>query len=118
MLSIHFFKRAPLPSWTYLWLSVEGSRDAWNNEEQFKSTMNAFQAKIREVGIDANNYSDVRITLKPDYFETQIDNGIGRFVSHASRLPPTLLLVIIPHVDTPSTIASNWHVMSNRVFAR
>jgi eukaryotic translation initiation factor 2C len=91
-----------MPSWTYLWLSVEGSRDAWNNEAQFKSTMNAFQAKIREVGIDAKNYSDgLKITLNPDDFETQIDNAIRRFVSHATRLPPTLLLVIIPYIDTP-----------------
>jgi eukaryotic translation initiation factor 2C len=90
-----------LPSWTYLWLSFEGFRDAWSDHKQVENTMNAFAAKMREVGITAGQYTPgLRITLATHEIEAQIDTIIHRFVSHPSRAPPKLLLVILPKADT------------------
>jgi eukaryotic translation initiation factor 2C len=101
MQSIQFSTRARLPSWTYLWISVEGLRDAWNNDQALSSTMNAFQAKLKEVGIDANTYTlGLRITLSTANIDSEIDAAINRFVSHPTRPPPSLILVIMPYVDT------------------
>lgn len=101
MQSIQFSTRAKLPSWTYLWLSSQGSRDAWNNDQELASTLNVFQAKLKEVGIDANAYTPgLRITLSAANIDAEIDAAIQRFVSNPTRKPPMLLLVIMPYVDT------------------
>jgi eukaryotic translation initiation factor 2C len=101
MQSIQFTTRARLPSWTYLWLSSQGSRDAWNNDQELASTLNVFQAKLKEVGIDVNAYTPgLRITLSATNIDAEIDAAIQRFVSHPTRKPPTLLLMIMPYVDT------------------
>jgi eukaryotic translation initiation factor 2C len=101
MQSIQFSTRATLPSWTYLWISSEGSRDAWNNDQDLRSTLNNFQSKLKEVGIDVNAYSTgLRITLSAANIDTEIEAAIDRFVSNQTRPAPSLLLVIIPYVDT------------------
>jgi eukaryotic translation initiation factor 2C len=101
MQSIQFSTRARLPSWTYLWISFQGSPDAWNNDQDLSSTLNAFQAKLKEVGIDANPYTPgLRITLSTATIDAEIDAAINRFVSHATRPAPSLILVIMPYVDT------------------
>jgi eukaryotic translation initiation factor 2C len=101
MQSIQFSTKANLSTWTYLQISVEGSRDAWRNEQEVRSTMDDFKAKLRELGIDAKDYTPgLQFTLVAANVEGQIDALIHRFVSHPSRPPPKLLLVIIPYVDT------------------
>ena len=102
MQSIQFSTRAKLPSWTYLWLSSQGSRDAWNDDQGLASTLNAFQAKLKEVGIDVSAYTPgLRLPLSAGNIDAQIDAAIQRFVGHPTRKPPTLLLVIMPYADTP-----------------
>ena len=102
MQSIQFSSRAKLRSWTYLWLSSQGSRDAWSNDQELASTLRAFQAKLKEVGIDANAYiPGLRITLSAANIDAEIDAAIQRFVNNPTRPPPKLILVIMPYVDTP-----------------
>ena len=101
MQSIQFATRARLPSWTYLWLSSKGSRDAWKNDQELASTLNLFQKKLKEVGIDANDYTPgLRVELGTGNVDAEIDTAIAKFVSHPTRKPPMLLLVILPCVDT------------------
>jgi eukaryotic translation initiation factor 2C len=101
MQSIQFSTRVKVPSWTYLWISSEGSRDAWNDEQELSSTLNAFQAKLKEVGIEADAYTTgLRISVNAGNMDAQIESAIHRFVSHATKPAPSLLLVIIPYVDT------------------
>jgi len=101
MQSTQFSTKANLSSWTYLWLSSEGSRDAWQNEQQLAPSLSAFKSKLQEVGIiDVRDYTPgLHITLATANFEAQIDAAIRRFVSHPSRPPPKLLLVILPNAD-------------------
>ena len=99
MQSIQFTTGATLPSWTYLLISSSRSRNPWRNEQDLTSTMNAFQAKLREVGINTNNYTPgLHITLTGNV-DADVDGAIGRFFSHTSRPPPNLLLVILPDDD-------------------
>lgn len=102
MQSIKFSTKASLKLWTYLWLSFEGSRDAWQNDQQLTSSLSAFKSKLQEVGIDVQQdyTAGLHITLAAATFEAQIDAAIHRFVSHSTRDPPQLLLVILPSADT------------------
>ncbi len=101
MQSIQFATRARLTSWTYLWLSSPGSRDAWRDQKELESTtMKNFQAKLNEVGMDVAAVTPgLKVTLSSGNIDTEIDAAIKRFVSHAARKPPALLLVILPGED-------------------
>ena len=68
---------------------------------ELTSTLNNFQAKLQEVGIDVNAYTPgLRITLSIGNIDAEIDAAVQRFVNHPTRKPPMLLLVIMPYVDT------------------
>ena len=101
MQSIQFATRARLTSWTYLWLSLSGSRDAWRDQKELESTtMKNFQAKLNEVGMEVGPFTPgLKLTLGSGNIDTEIDAAIKRFVSHATRKPPALLLVILPGED-------------------
>jgi len=100
MQSIQFSTSATLPSWTYLLLSPEGWPDAWNSEPELRTTLNAFQSKLKELGINANNYAPgLRVTLSAANADTEIDAAIQKFVSHPTKPAPKLILVIMPYVD-------------------
>jgi eukaryotic translation initiation factor 2C len=101
MREVKFSMETQLPSWTYLWLSAQNSRNAWANEQQLHSTLDAFQAKLREVGVAVANCTPrMSITLDPANVDAMIDAVIHRFMTSAKRAPPKLLLVILPFVDT------------------
>jgi eukaryotic translation initiation factor 2C len=102
MISIQFSMSAQLPTWTYLLLSLEGRPNAWNSEQELNATMNAFQAKLKEVGIAVAGFTrGLKITLKGPDFEKQIDETLKRCADHpAGKFK--LLLVILPN-DNAST---------------
>lgn len=63
--------------------------------------MDAFQAKLREVGVAVADYnSAMSITLDPANVNATIDAAIHRFITSAKSAPPKLLLVILPSVNT------------------
>ena len=63
--------------------------------------MNAFQQKLRRLGVDIDNYAaGLRISLNPDNIDADIDTAFQRFVSHPTRPSPKLILVIIPHLNS------------------
>jgi eukaryotic translation initiation factor 2C len=96
-----FSTESRLSSWTYLFLSAQNWRDAWDSEQQLHSTLDTFQAKLRELGVGAANYTPgMRIILDPTNVEASIDAAIHRFATTTVRAPPKLVLVIIPYVDS------------------
>ncbi|KAH6691806.1 putative RNA interference and gene silencing protein [Leptodontidium sp. MPI-SDFR-AT-0119] len=101
MQGVEFSTRSKLPSWTYLLISSPRAADAWRNEQELSSTLNAFQRKVRQLGIDVNDYTpSLRINLNPANVDGDIDAAIQRFLSHPTRPPPKLILAIIPHLDS------------------
>lgn len=95
-----FSTKTALPYWTYLWISIEGSRDAWNSQEELAHTLDLFTAKLKEVGIGAADCTPgLQIKSHPKGIGMRIDGAIQAFTHHKSRPPPTLLLVIMPFID-------------------
>ena len=100
MQSIQFSTGSTLSSWTYLWISSDRWRDAWSGDQGLRSTLNAFQSKLKEVGIDVVPYTPgLRITVTEANVDSEIEAAIHRFVSHPTIPAPKLLLVIIPSTD-------------------
>ncbi len=100
MQEVEFTTRSRLSSWTYVLISSANWRDAWDSEQDLRYTLDNFQSKLRQVGVEVNNYtSGLRILLNPANVDVDIDAAIHRFVSHPTRPAPKLLLVIIPYVD-------------------
>jgi hypothetical protein len=63
--------------------------------------MNAFQAKLREVGIEADTYREGHhISVNASNMETQIESAIAKILTQAAGAPAPLLLVILPSTDT------------------
>jgi hypothetical protein len=104
MNEVEFSTRSKLPSWTYLLLSPLGSADTQTIEKESAATLrslNALQSKLRNVGIEADNFTPgLRIPLNPANIDGDIDAALRRFVSHPTRRPPKLILVIIPYVNS------------------
>jgi eukaryotic translation initiation factor 2C len=101
MNEVELSTRSRLSSWTYLLLAPQNSGVAWNSNQELQSTLDAFQNKLRRVGVDVNGYTaGLRVDFNPANVEAEIDAAIHRFVSHPTRQPPKLLFVIIPYVDS------------------
>ena len=109
MQSLQFSTAADISSWTYLWISSQGSRDACSSEAELKPFLDAFQSRARDLGINMANYTPgLRIMLTGANNDEQIDGTILRFVSSTKNLPPKFLLVILPHVDDPIYNRVKW----------
>lgn len=101
MNEVELSTRSRLSSWTYLLLATQNSRVAWNSDQELQSTLDAFQSKLRRVGVDVSGYTHgLRINFNPANVEAEIDAAIHRFTSHPERPAPKLLLVIIPYIDS------------------
>jgi eukaryotic translation initiation factor 2C len=101
MNEVELSTRSRLVSWTYLLLAPQNSQIAWGSEQEFRSTLGAFQSKLRRVGLDVADYTPgLRYNFNPANVEAEIDATIHRFVSNPTRPAPQLLLVIIPYVDS------------------
>lgn len=101
MNEVELSTRSRLSSWTYLILAPQNSRIAWNSAQDLQATLDAFQSKLRRVGVDVTDYTPgLRINFNPANVEAEIDAAIHRFVSHPTNPAPKLLLVIIPYVDS------------------
>jgi eukaryotic translation initiation factor 2C len=70
-------------------------------ENRARLALDAFQSKLRLVGIDVSNYTHrLRVNFNPANVEAEINAAIHRFVGHPERPPPKLILVIIPYLDS------------------
>jgi eukaryotic translation initiation factor 2C len=77
------------------------SQIAWNTERDLHSILDAFQSKLRLVGVDVSDYTrGLRVDFNPANVEAEIDAAIHQFVVHPERPPPKLILVIIPYLDS------------------
>ena len=100
MENIQFVTKTTLPSWTYLWISASGIRDPWPDGPALKRTVDAFTAKLRDVGVGATNcVAGLHVNIDPGNQDAVIDNAIYRFCHSADRAPPKLILVILPAID-------------------
>lgn len=95
MRTVKFVTRSDLPKWTYLRISLAGSRKLWQTDQEFLSKLNEFQDKLRELGISVNNYTPgMHIDADSQQVEGQIDHWVHRFAIHQNR--PKLILVVVP----------------------
>ena len=109
--SQQFSTTATISSWTYLHISSHQEREPWNNQQGLEVTLNIFQAKLRNLGLQVANFTTgPRIFLndanpndphKDSKNEELIDKKINMFATSTNRPPPKLLLVIMPFVDDP-----------------
>ena len=101
MASIQFSSPTTLPRWSYLWISMEGFRDAWANHDQLRSTMNLFQANLRVNGLNADNLIlpglNLRLNGGPQD-GAAIEGAFNQFFNHPQK--PRMMLVILPKADT------------------
>lgn len=101
MQSFQFATRTRLSNWTYLWISSQRSGDVWHNPQELQSTLRKFQAKLNELGMEASAHTPgLRVSLSTTNVDAEIEAAVKRFVSHPTRKPPLILLVIIPDTST------------------
>lgn len=101
MQSIQFCLPKTLPPWSYLWISMEGSRDAWANHDQLKTTMNAFQENLRANGLNADSFISPGLNVRLNggaQDGAAIESAFNQFLNHPKR--PEMMLVILPKADT------------------
>ncbi|KAH7110616.1 ribonuclease H-like domain-containing protein [Dendryphion nanum] len=97
MRSVKFVTKSDLPRWTYLRISLAGTRSPWQSDQDFLIKLNEFQSKLRELGISVNSYMQgLHITPNSQEMEAQIDHWVHRFAINPNK--PKLILVIIPDV--------------------
>jgi eukaryotic translation initiation factor 2C len=102
-----------ISSWTYLYLPSQRQPNAWNNDQELNATLDAFQSKLRQLGIQVSSYTPgLRVGLpdsdKNSNHDELIDNTIHKFTVHPTRPPPSLLFVILPYVDDPIYNRIKW----------
>lgn len=96
-----FTTKATLKSWTYLWISSPSIVDPWANEGELQPCVTALTSKLLELGINCNAcMRGLRAVITPETVESAIDGAFHRFTSSPGRSPPTLVLVIMPSVDS------------------
>ncbi|KAJ9638413.1 hypothetical protein H2199_007101 [Coniosporium tulheliwenetii] len=105
MLRVQFNSPKSLPTWTYLWISFKGVRDSWRDFQQLESTTLArFRSELRNTGITepVEMPQRHRITLSGDGSDTDagIDALFNKIANPQHGDPPSLVLVILPRVDT------------------
>ena len=101
MQSIQFSSPKALPQWSYLWISMEGFRDAWANHDQLKPTMNQFQANLRENGLSADNFISPGLNIRLNggsQDSLAIEGAFNQIINHPKK--PRLMLIILPKADT------------------
>jgi eukaryotic translation initiation factor 2C len=101
MQSIQFSSPATLPTWSYMWISSQGSRDMWVDHNELKSTMDLFRANLKANGLNADAFVSpgLRISINGGPQDgTIIETGFNQFLGHPKK--PTMMLVILPYADT------------------
>ena len=103
MTALRFTRSVQLPVWTFLWLSLKGKPDPWGGDlNKLHVTMKEFQDRLKDVGIDAQNFapdpliggSRIVLTGPSTSYEAQINTILARFASNPASKP--VLLVILP----------------------
>jgi eukaryotic translation initiation factor 2C len=99
MRSIQFSSPMMLPSWSYMWISVQGIRNAWADHDQLRSTMDLFRANLRANGLNPDRFiPGPKVTLNGGPQDNAIiESTFDQFLTHPQK--PRLMLVILPEVD-------------------
>ena len=100
--SKQFVTRADLPKWTYLWISFQGDRSAWRNDQDLKTTMDKFQTILRGLGMEVSNYMHGQhIVVGLQNFESETDTALHKFAVNPQHRPK-MILVIVPERENRS----------------
>jgi eukaryotic translation initiation factor 2C len=95
MQSVQLVTGTDLPRWTYLRITLQGTRGAWPTDQDFNNTLDRFQIMLKKLGINVTKYmAGQNIAVTPQNLEPAIDTAIHRFAVHQNR--PKLILVIVP----------------------
>ncbi|KAK5454972.1 hypothetical protein LTS15_005692 [Exophiala xenobiotica] len=98
---VQFTTKANLNSWTYLWISSTSTPDPWRHEGELQASVTAFTSKLRELGFACNDcIRGQHVSVTPSTVDPIIDEAFRTFTSSPNRPPPSLVLVIIPSVDS------------------
>jgi hypothetical protein len=97
MKAIKFSTPTKLPSWTWLHIDTERGRPHFENPGQLNASLQAFTAKLNEIGVAAAAPKPgMMIRLSGNNHEEEIDRAVGDLMS---RHNPTLILTILYSSD-------------------
>jgi eukaryotic translation initiation factor 2C len=89
-----------LENWTYLHIRTQGPQ-AWRDPAALSATLQSFTQALRSVGVNAANHRPgVHILVNPANAEALIDEAFKKFNNTPNKLPPKLVLVILPVNDS------------------
>lgn len=96
---IKFMNPGVLKSWTVLWISVQGEREAYRNDDDFKQNLFAFYQALQTngVNVDPPILPWAHVTVTDQNYDSILDNIFKRMATDQRK--PELLLVILPRND-------------------
>ena len=101
MIDVVFATESQLPYWTYFHITTPTTRSAWSSPQELTHTLNAFQNKLREIGVHVDNYvPGLQANINPENLDSEVDAALSKFVSNPNKPPPKMILVILPYLDT------------------
>jgi eukaryotic translation initiation factor 2C len=101
MNNVKFTSETTLSNWTYLLISAQGSRDPWDNPASLERTIDGLTVTLRKFGVNASPcIRGRRIAVNPGSPEEDIDQVIHEFTSTPEKVPPKLILVILPFMNS------------------
>lgn len=100
MTQVKFTTKTELRNWTYLYIHVQWQQ-AWKDQEAFNITLNTFAQALKKVGVNAGvPRPGMNIHVNPANAEAGIDKAFLRFNNPQNGIPPKLVLVIIPEINS------------------
>lgn len=100
MTQVKFTTKTELRNWTYLYIHVQWQQ-AWKDQEAFNITLNTFAQALKKVGVNAGvPRPGMNIHVNPANAEAEIDKAFLRFNNPQNGIPPKLVLVIIPEINS------------------
>ncbi|KAK5548619.1 hypothetical protein LTR46_011956, partial [Exophiala xenobiotica] len=98
---VQFTTKANLKSWTYLWIPSTSTPDPWRHEGELQASVTAFTSKLRELGLICDDcIRGQHVSVTAGTVDPIIDEAFHNFTSSPNRPPPSLVLVIIPSMDS------------------
>ena len=96
MENIKFVNAGVLRSWTTLWISKQGERDAWRNDNEMRDTLMAFHRALRANGVSAEEpiWPGPHINVDDENYDSVINDIFKRVAANPKK--PELLLVLLP----------------------
>ncbi|KAL4957388.1 ribonuclease H-like domain-containing protein [Aspergillus filifer] len=98
MRSIRFSTTTKLQSWASLYFKFPGNKEVFPTSKDMSDCLNAFAAKLREVGVMTNGpKSENQIVLDRDNYASRVNEEIGKLMETHK---PQIILTILPYNDT------------------